>query len=203
MKIKICGLTDAQAVDAACSAGADFIGFVFAGWSSRYVAPSLASELAARAPAGVDTVAVLREVTVPVRDEILAGFAPAWLQADAGSVLALPPSATAKRAPQALPVYRDGEVVPDATSGLILYEAAQSGAGMRADWAAAAALAKRARVMLAGGLDPHNVADAIVRVRPWAVDVSSGVESAPGVKCPHKIRAFVAAAREAAAGAAC
>ena len=79
----------------------------------------------------------------------------------------------------------------------ILFEGARSGAGERADWQQAARVARQTCMMLAGGLTPDNVGDAIVQVHPWGVDVSSGVESAPGVKDPAKIAAFVAAARKA------
>ena len=80
---------------------------------------------------------------------------------------------------------------------MVLFEAARSGQGERADWERAAALAARTHLILAGGLTPENVGEAIRRVRPFGVDVSSGVESAPGVKDPARIAAFVAAARAA------
>jgi phosphoribosylanthranilate isomerase len=79
----------------------------------------------------------------------------------------------------------------------LLFEGVQSGAGQPADWALAGALAPRTRLLLAGGLDAQNVYDAIKRVRPWGVDVSSGVESAPGRKSPRRIYEFVKAARVA------
>jgi phosphoribosylanthranilate isomerase len=72
-----------------------------------------------------------------------------------------------------------------------LFEGAQSGTGERADWAAAAALAARAELVLAGGLSPENVAEALAAVVPWGVDVSSGVERAPGDKDPARIAAFI------------
>ena len=79
----------------------------------------------------------------------------------------------------------------------ILFEGARSGAGMQPNWDHAARIARRTCLMLAGGLDPDNVAEAIIRVHPWGVDVSSGVEQQPGIKDPARIAAFVAAAREA------
>ncbi|QIA28260.1 phosphoribosylanthranilate isomerase [Thermaerobacter sp. PB12/4term] len=76
----------------------------------------------------------------------------------------------------------------------------RGGTGQRADWAAAACLARRRPLILAGGLDPENVAEAVRVVRPWGVDVSSGVERARGVKDPERIARFIAAARAAAGG---
>jgi phosphoribosylanthranilate isomerase len=70
------------------------------------------------------------------------------------------------------------------------------GSGVIFDWALARDAARRARVVLAGGLTPENVADAVRAVRPWAVDVASGVESAPGLKDPEKLARFIARAKE-------
>ena len=78
-----------------------------------------------------------------------------------------------------------------------LYEGPQSGAGETVDWARAAVVAEGARMILAGGLASANVAAAVGAVRPWGVDVSSGVESEPGIKDPAKIREFIKAARAA------
>jgi phosphoribosylanthranilate isomerase len=78
-----------------------------------------------------------------------------------------------------------------------LYEGAKSGQGETVDWSRAAKIAERGNMILAGGLGPDNVADAIRAVRPWGVDVSSGVESAPGQKDPRLIQAFITAARAA------
>jgi phosphoribosylanthranilate isomerase len=81
----------------------------------------------------------------------------------------------------------------------VLMEGARSGTGEKADWARARVLAQRTELVLAGGLDAENVATAIAAVRPFGVDVSSGVEHVPGSKSPERIMDFVAAAREAAA----
>ena len=80
---------------------------------------------------------------------------------------------------------------------LVLFEGSVSGQGVLPDWGRAARVARRARLVLAGGLTPENVGAAIFAVRPAMVDVSSGVESAPGVKDERRIRAFVLAVREA------
>jgi phosphoribosylanthranilate isomerase len=85
--------------------------------------------------------------------------------------------------------------MPDAVPRRLLYEGDNSGAGELANWEAAAALAFQTQLILAGGLNADNVTAAISRVRPWGVDVSSGVEKERGVKDPDRIRAFVQAVR--------
>jgi phosphoribosylanthranilate isomerase len=95
-------------------------------------------------------------------------------------------------------VLRENAPLPDELPPRLLYEGAVSGAGRTADWSRAEKVARRAELLLAGGLDADNVAAAIRAVRPFGVDVSSGVESSQGVKCPTKIARFVAAARAAA-----
>jgi hypothetical protein len=97
------------------------------------------------------------------------------------------------------PVLREHELADIAgLPATFVYEGRQSGKGVTVDWSRAAAIAGRGRMMLAGGLDVDNVARAIAEVRPWGVDVSSGVESAPGIKDPERISAFISAARAAA-----
>jgi phosphoribosylanthranilate isomerase len=80
---------------------------------------------------------------------------------------------------------------------MFVYEGAESGAGETVDWSRAAGIAERGSMILAGGLTPGNVAEAITRVRPWGVDVSSGVESERGVKDSELIRQFIGAVRAA------
>jgi phosphoribosylanthranilate isomerase len=109
----------------------------------------------------------------------------------------MPPTSTGSGS-RRLPVLRTGRPVPACLPGRCLYESADSGRGTTADWQAAADLARRTELVLAGGLSAANVAAAIAAVRPFGVDVSSGVESAPGRKDAGKIREFIAAARAAA-----
>ncbi len=194
--VKICGLKTTETVQAAAAAGANAIGFNFYPPSPRYLAPEDAGALAAAAPPQILRVAVMLRPGQSQWDEVYAGFKPDCLQADADSLarLALPPGM------RALPVYRDHEEfhpndVPPGTC--CLFEGGVSGSGQRPNWERAAMLARGAQVVLAGGLDPGNVGDAVRRVRPWGVDVSSGVESAPGVKDSAKVSAFVRAARRA------
>ncbi len=194
--VKICGLTEAGAVAAAVAAGADAIGFVFAE-SVRRVEPDAAAALAGAARGRCEIVAVMQHPAQALVDEVCAALRPDAVQTDAGDFagLNLPPGIAR------LPVYRDGTPLDAASGperhGRILYEGVRSGAGERADWGRARALAARFELILAGGLDRANVGSAVAAVRPAGVDVSSGVESAPGKKDTHRIRAFVAAARAA------
>ena len=193
MWIKICGMTTAAAVSAALAAGADAIGFVFAE-SSRRLTPQAAAQLAAPVRGRICCVAVTRHPTQAALDEIVATFAPDLLQTDVADFITLRVPATLKR----LPVLRAGEAAPAALPQRILFEGSASGSGALSDWEAARGLARRTELVLAGGLHAANVAAALAAVRPWGVDVSSGVESEPGVKSPAGIMKFVAAARAAA-----
>jgi phosphoribosylanthranilate isomerase len=126
-------------------------------------------------------------------DAVLEAIAPDWLQADAADLelLRLPPGQ------QVLPVFRSGAATSMPLPARCLFESARSGAGEQADWSAAALLARTTQLVLAGGLHPANVAQAVRTVRPFGVDVSSGVERERGVKDEQLIREFIRAAREA------
>jgi phosphoribosylanthranilate isomerase len=191
--IKICGLRSERAVGAAVEAGVDAVGFVFHPGSARHLEPFVAALLAASVPPGVMCVAVTRHPTQEAIDDILDAFEPDALQTDAEDFDRLVLPAGLVR----LPVLRSGAAPPPSLPGRFLYEGPQSGSGATVDWDAARSLAVRAQLVLAGGLSPANVADAIARARPFGVDVSSGVESEPGVKDAARIREFVAAARAA------
>ena len=194
--IKICGLTEPAALAAAIAAGADAVGFVFAP-SLRQISPREAGQICRDLPENMLRVAVMLHPRPDdwkrVRDE----FRPDWLQTDAEDFahLELPPDC------RPMPVYRDemlrSKPQPDRWPDQMLFEGVCSGAGEPADWALAAGIARHTRLLLAGGLNPANVAAAIRQVRPWGVDVSSGVETAPGKKDPALIERFIAAARAA------
>jgi phosphoribosylanthranilate isomerase len=189
--VKICGLTRPADVAATVDGAADALGFVFHAPSPRNVTPAQARELAAAAPSSMLRVAVVRHPSQVLIDAILADFAPDALQLDLDDIRTL-------RLPQALtvlPVVRTGGAGSAPLPPRCLYEGMRSGAGERADWDEAARLARRTQLILAGGLDPENVAGAVTAVRPFGVDVSSGVESAPGVKDAERISLFIAAAR--------
>ncbi|MFL6549446.1 MAG: phosphoribosylanthranilate isomerase [Povalibacter sp.] len=191
--VKICGLTTEEGVTAAVQAGADAIGFVFAP-SKRQVTAHEAKRLASLAPRLLKRVAVMLHPSQAQLDEVCEVFAPDVLQTDAEDLLTL-------RVPSHLalmPVFRDASELPTSIPARLLFEGAVSGAGLTADWSRAASWASRTQIVLAGGLNGSNVVTAIRSVRPFGVDVSSGVERAPGVKDANKISEFVQAARVAA-----
>ena len=189
--IKICGLTTQEAVLAALDAHVDAVGFVFAD-SPRRVTPEQAARLAAPARGKLRCVAVTRHPGQGLVEEILAGFQPDVLQTDAQDLeeLRLP------RGLELLPVLRTPTDLPTLPERL-LFEGAVSGAGRVCDLSTSAEVARRTQLVLAGGLHPGNVAGAIAAVRPFGVDVSSGVELRPGMKDPAAIERFVAEARGA------
>lgn len=193
-RVKICGLTAPEAVAAAVEAGADAVGFVFAE-SPRRIGIDMALRLAAGVPEDVATVAVMRHPDRDLVDAVLTDLRPHFLQTDAEDFETIHLEGPTRP----LAVFRSGGPPPPRIPRLLLFEGPVSGSGQTADWEAARALAREARLVLAGGLDPDNVALAIKRVRPYAVDVSSGVESAPGVKDPELIHRFVTAVRRAEA----
>jgi len=188
--VKICGVMDEAALDAAVEAGADAIGFVFHEGSPRNLEPRRAAALAGRLPGGVLAVAVTRHPALDLVSRVLEDFCPDAWQTDAVDFAGI-------RLPdfvQRWPVLRDG-AIPPAFCGRVVFDAVESGQGRLANWREAALLARRSELVLGGGLDAGNVAAAIAAVHPYGVDVSSGVECAPGVKDIARIRAFLAAAR--------
>jgi phosphoribosylanthranilate isomerase len=201
MFIKICGITRIPDALHAAQAGATALGFMFWPRSPRYVEPARAAEIIAALPPHVVAVGVF--VNEPV-DRIRAiveetGISTIQLHGDEQ-----PADAGALGWPvlRAMIVERADEMTaawPADTTFLI--DAAdpvrRGGTGMRADWERAASIAQTRRVVLAGGLTESNVATAIATVRPFGVDVSSGVEEQPGVKDSDKVARFIASARSA------
>jgi phosphoribosylanthranilate isomerase len=203
--VKVCGITSADDAQAAVAAGADAIGFVFWPKSPRAVDASTARAIAARVPPFVLRVGVFVDAPTEemrgIADEV--GLDMVQLHGNE------PPEAVAhapRRAVKAVRVgagFRPEDALryDGAAAGLLLDtrvdgEDLPGGTGRTFDWS----LVRRVRegtsfLVLAGGLNPDNVADAIAAVRPDAVDVSSGVESSPGRKDPAKVRAFVEAVR--------
>lgn len=193
--VKVCGLTSPDAVAAAVNAGVDAVGFVFAE-SKRKVTAERAAELARDVPKHIVRVAVMLHPSQQQLDEVWSVFRPDVLQTDIDDLSSL-------RVPEGLqvvPVIRAGRELPNPLPARLLFEGPVSGAGETTDWTAAARLVSRTQLILAGGLKPANVAEAIVIARPFGVDVSSGVEAQPGRKDPAKIHEFVRNARAAGNG---
>jgi phosphoribosylanthranilate isomerase len=191
--VKICGLRNAADVAVAVEAGANAVGFVFAE-SVRKISPRDAVAAAAGLKEDVRKVAVMRHPSNEEWQDVLIEFRPDVLQTDIEDFerLVVPDSVLC------LPVVREGHPaldgdLPDA----FVYEGVNSGQGETVDWQRAASVAMRGKMILAGGLSAANLEQAVQIVRPFGVDVSSAVESAPGVKDAQLIREFIEAARAA------
>ena len=190
--IKICGMTTAEGIAAAAAAGVDAVGFVFAP-SVRRVTAERAAELARAVRRQLTCVAVTQHPDQFAVDEIVRSFHPDLLQSDLEDFAQLHlPQRLAR-----LPVVRATHAPLAGYPARLLFEGAQSGSGEVSDWQQAATIARRTRLVLAGGLHAGNVGAAIRAVRPFGVDASSGVEAQPGVKSTAKIVEFVQAARAA------
>jgi phosphoribosylanthranilate isomerase len=202
LRIKICGLTREEDVDAAVAAGADAIGFVFYPPSPRYVAPQRASELAKRIPPFVDVVGLFvnetPEVVRTTCDAVPINVLQFHGDEDAAYCRQFSrPYLRAARVRPGLDLLEFARSFPDAR-GLLLdaFVDGYGGGGHVFDWTLIPTDLP-GFLVLSGGLTVTNVADAIERVHPIAVDVSSGVEMSKGIKDHSKIAAFVAAVRKA------
>lgn len=202
MYVKICGLRTAEHARVAVGAGADAIGVVMNRTSSRRATDDEArSVVQATSGSGVATVLVVNDMdaTEAARTAVRLGFdalqlhGPAYAPADFSSALSIISRvwrATSLDLDPPLTVGAMGEEV-------LLLDAPRPGSGERWDLSELADRAPGGQWMLAGGLRPDNVAEAVAAVRPWGVDVSSGVEIGPGEKSSGLIEAFLAAARPA------
>lgn len=201
-RIKICGITREQDLNAAAAAGADALGFVFYPPSPRYVEPARAAALVRRVPPFVTRVGLFVNADVAAVRATLAAVPLDILQfhgdetAEYCERFGKPYLKVARMRP-GLDLLEYARTYPSA-AGLLLdaYVEAYGGAGQTFDWS----LIPRSLplpIVLSGGLTTENVASAVRGVRPWAVDVSSGVEAAKGIKDADKIAAFVAAVKNA------
>jgi phosphoribosylanthranilate isomerase len=199
MFVKICGITSEQDALVAVAMGADALGFIFAP-SSRQVAVGAIAEIVRRIPPEILTVGVFRD-SLPERVvEVVsqAGLRAAQLHGretpeEVAYVSERVPLVIKAFAVGARPLSDLGAYRADA----FLVDAPDPGSGQVFDWRLVENIPRSRRLILAGGLNPDNVAEAIRLVRPWGVDVSTGVESAPGKKDARLIRSFVQAARAA------
>jgi phosphoribosylanthranilate isomerase len=205
-RVKICGITSPEDARLACREGADAIGLVFHGQSPRCVDVEQARRIVAPLPPFVLRVGVFVDAPAERMAEHAAAVGLDLLQLHGveprEAVPALP-----RRVLKAFgvgPGFRAEEAVAYAphVAGILLdartADGRTGGTGRTFDWALACEVRERVPfLVLAGGLDPLNVAPAILRVRPHAVDVSSGVESEPGRKDPDKLRGFIQAVRGA------
>lgn len=204
IKVKVCGITNGEDALAAVESGADALGFVFYEKSPRYVVPAIAGQIIAELPPLVVSVGVfVNEGLATVRsimDTCHLGMAQLHGDENASYCHELSrPVIKALRLKNresllALAEYQGRGSV----RGFVLdtfSELAYGGTGQVIDWTLAAEVAKSTPILLAGGLTADNVTEAIRVVRPYGVDVSSGVESAPGKKDRAKLRAFLEAVR--------
>ncbi|MDR0182456.1 phosphoribosylanthranilate isomerase [Lysobacter arvi] len=201
-RIKFCGMTRAQDVALACELRVDAIGLVFAQRSSRRLDIEAARALRGQIPDGVDVVALFMDNEGPQVQRVIDAVRPTLLQFHGNEDEAF---CGAFGVPYLKAVAMGGDVVADALSrhpdavALLLDSHASGGAGgtgHRFDWSRIPQATPRP-FLLAGGLHPDNVFDAVNTVHPWGVDVSSGIESAPGEKDAAKMRRFVEEVRRA------
>lgn len=200
MFVKVCGTTSEEDALLAVAMGADAVGFVFAP-SPRQMAPRAVGDIVRRLPPEVMTIGVFRdEAPARVVDVVNGtGLRGAQLHGHEG------PEASRwvrQRVGVLIKAFTAGDPgisrAADHRADLLLLDGPAPGSGQVFDWSLSDGIVDTSRLVLAGGLDPANVAAAIARVRPYGVDVASGVEASPGRKDPGKLRAFIAAAREAA-----
>jgi phosphoribosylanthranilate isomerase len=208
-RVKICGVNSAAALEAATEAGADYVGFVFFARSPRFLTPARAAALSARVAGGPARVGLFVE---PSEAEIAAVLAA--MRLDILQIYAPAARVAAIAARFGVPVWRavgvagaaDLPEAAGAAAALLIEAQAPRGAdrpgglGLRMDWGVLRGWRPGFDWLLAGGLTPANVARAMAETGAPGVDVSSGVETAPGVKSAALVRAFVAAVRQGEGG---
>src|SRR5205807_9047048 len=200
MFVKICGTTSEEDALLAVAMGADAVGFIFAP-SPRQISPVLVRDIVRRLPPEILTVGVFRNEMPERVVQIVNG---AGLKAAQLHGKETPEQAQLVR--QRVPVVFQAFVAGDPAinkayeygADAVMLDSPSPGSGQVFDWRLAEGVPDGVRLLLAGGLTPENVGEAIASVHPWGVDVVTGVEAEPGHKDPRKVRAFVSAARTAA-----
>jgi phosphoribosylanthranilate isomerase len=204
VKIKICGITNVEDAKVAVAAGADALGFVLYRKSPRFVEPAVVRRIVAGLPPFVLPVGVFVNEELGLVRSILddCGLALAQLHGDETASYCQDlgrPVLKALRLKDRGTFLALAEFQGRANVRGVLIDAfsnqAYGGTGQTVDWALAQEAARSTSIVLAGGLTPANVAEAIARVRPYGVDVSSGVELSPGKKDHDKVKAFIEAVR--------
>jgi phosphoribosylanthranilate isomerase len=198
--VKICGITTEEDALLAVAMGADAVGFNFVPSSPRFLAASRAADIAKRLPPEILTVGIFRD-EAPARVVELtnqAGLRAAQLH---GRETADETRWVRERVAVVIKAFPGGDPelakAPSYGADIVMLDSASPGSGQVFDWSLAEGAPSGLRILLAGGLTPDNVGEAIERVRPWGVDVASGVESTPGVKDATKVRRFIQAAQAA------
>ncbi|MDP8976754.1 MAG: phosphoribosylanthranilate isomerase [Actinomycetota bacterium] len=200
MFVKVCGTTSEEDALLAVAMGADAVGFIFAP-SSRQVAPGLVRDIVRRLPPEVVTVGVFRDAAPESVVKVVNGIGLRVAQLHGKET----PEQTAHvrdRVPLVVKAFAAGDPrirrASEYKADMVMLDAPSPGSGQVFDWRLAEGVPDSCRLLLAGGLNAGNVADAIAQVHPWGVDVVTGVESEPGHKDPRALRAFVQAVRDAA-----
>ena len=200
MFVKICGLTDVDDALLAVALGADSLGLNFVSGSTRQIATTRARDIVARIPLETLTVGIFRNESKERVVDIVhtAGLGAAQLH---GNESPDEVAWIAQRVPTVIKAVTAGTDQARRASEfpvqIILVDAPTPGAGEVFDWRLTESLPMDRRILLAGGLTPENVADAIAAVKPWGVDVASGVEREPGKKDPSALRRFIQNAKAA------
>jgi phosphoribosylanthranilate isomerase len=203
VKLKVCGLTSLEDARLAVECGAEYLGFNFYRKSPRYIEPGAVREIVERLPGWIETVGIF--VNQPGADEVLeilrlSGVRMAQLHGDEDAEYCR--RVGAERVIKALRVGPDFETarVLDYPAAAVLLDAFDArlygGTGLTTDWEIARAASGLRKIFLAGGLSPDNLGDAIRAVAPYAVDVNSGVESAPGRKDAARLRRLAQVMRD-------
>jgi phosphoribosylanthranilate isomerase len=200
MFVKVCGTTSEEDALLAVAMGADAVGFIFAP-STRQVAPGLVRDIVRRLPPEVVTVGVFRDALPESVVKVVNGIGLRAAQLHGKET----PEQTAyvrERVPMVIKAFAAGDPrirrASEYKAEMVMLDAPSPGSGQVFDWRLAEGVPDGLRLVLAGGLNAGNVADAIAQVHPWGVDVVTGVESEPGHKDPRALRAFVQAVRDAA-----
>ncbi len=205
MFVKICGITSIEDALAAAGSGADAVGLNFWRPGRRYVAPERAAEISAALPAGLRRAGVFVDEDADTVLEIAGRVKLDVLQlhgAEPPAYLSRLGKMEVWKAFRMDSGWKAADLAPYQAAGASAFlldgaGATPGGTGASFDWSLVAGAKPYGRVILAGGLTPDNVAEAVRRAQPWGVDVAGGVESSPGKKDHAKVRAFVAAARGA------